>query len=102
MRKLRVVLVVAMLAVWMLISADCASRAVYVQKPPPAVKQEVKGPKPYANAVWVSGYWAWKGGKYVWVTGKWTRPQAGKTYVPGHWKKTARGHVWVKGHWKRR
>ena len=102
MKKLRLLLLLVLLAYWLLISANCASHAVFVQKPPAAVKQEAPGQKPYTNAVWVGGHWIWKGGKYVWAAGYWAKPQPGKTYVPGHWQKTSRGHVWVKGHWRKR
>jgi len=101
MKKLKSLLLLVLLAAFVLVLADCASRTAYVQKPPPAVKKEVRGPKPYTNAVWIGGNWKWQGGQYVWVSGYWTKPVAGKKWVPGHWKKTARGHVWVKGHWRR-
>ena len=73
---------------------------VYVQKAPPKLKVETRPNKPNAKAVWVSGYWQWRGGKYVWTSGHWDRNPRGSAWIPGHWDKRPRGWVWVPGHWK--
>lgn len=78
----------------------CASRAVYVRTAPPAKRVEVRSARPFANAVWIAGYWRWNGNKYVWAKGKWAKPKKGKKWIPGHWKSSRRGYFWVPGHWK--
>ena len=81
---------------------SCAARTVYLKSPPPAVKVEVKPAKPFPNALWNAGHWAWKGGKYIWISGHWVKQRPGYVWVPGHWINRPRGWVWVAGQWKRR
>jgi hypothetical protein len=73
---------------------------VYVQKAPPKLKVETRPKRPNAKAVWVSGYWQWRGGKYVWIPGHWDRNPRSSAWIPGHWDKRSRGWIWVPGHWK--
>ena len=101
MKVVKLLFLPAIVGLFLVLSMGCASRTVYVQKAPPVVKVEKPGPKPYTNAMWVSGHWTWKNGRYVWVSGHWTKTVKGKTWVAGRWKKTARGYVWVKGYWRR-
>ena len=72
---------------------------VVVRQPPPK-KVEVKPAKPYPNAVWVQGHWAYRGGTYVWVPGHWKKARPGRTWVAGHWARRRGGWVWVKGYWR--
>jgi hypothetical protein len=81
---------------------SCAARPVYIKNPPPVVKVDKKPAKPFPNALWIDGHWAWKRGKYVWISGHWVKPRPGYVWVPGHWVNQPRGWVWVAGHWKRR
>jgi len=82
-------------------SFDCTARTIYVVKRPPAVKVIVKPKRPFARAVWIPGYWAWRSKKFVWVSGFWTKPRPGHIWIPGHWVKKRQGWVWRAGHWKR-
>jgi hypothetical protein len=84
------------------LNADCAPRTVYVKTAPPQARIEHKTAAPYANAVWVSGHWAWRNGKYVWKGGRWVKPRSGYVWIPGHWVKKRRGWRWIEGHWKKR
>lgn len=79
---------------------NCASRVVYVRKAPPSRRVEVKSVKPYANAVWISGYWKWNGRKHIWVSGHWVKSKKGKVWVAGYWEKSRRGWHYIPGHWK--
>ncbi len=79
---------------------NCASRVVYVRKAPPPVRVEVRPVKPYANAVWVAGYWKWNGRNHVWTSGRWVKARRGRTFVKGHWQKKPRGWRYVPGHWR--
>lgn len=83
-------------------NADCAPRTVYVKTAPPVAKVELKSAAPYANAIWISGRWAWRSGKYVWLGGHWVKPRNGSVWIPGHWVKKRRGWKWIDGHWKKR
>jgi len=56
--------------------------------------------RPYANAIWIDGDWAWRGGRYVYVRGYWARPRAGRAWVRGGWYHTPRGYTWHRGHWR--
>ena len=55
---------------------------------------------PYAGAVWVSGDWVWRGGRYVYTQGYWTRPRGKRVWVSGSWIHNGRGYHWHRGHWR--
>jgi WXXGXW repeat (2 copies) len=59
---------------------------------PPAPYVEVRPVLPYAGAVWIGGYWGWRGGRHAWVPGYYERPRPGYAW---------RGHGWVNdgGRW---
>jgi len=81
--------------------SGCAARTVYVVRRPPVARVEVVPVRPYPRAVWISGHWRWKHGRYVWVGGYWKKARPGYVWVPGRWIKRPRGWVWRKGHWKK-
>lgn len=99
-RILKWVMMIGLFILLNLSLMNCASRVVYVRKAPPAARVEVRTAKPYAGAVWVPGYWRWKGRKYVWTSGRWVKARPGKTFIKGYWKKTPRGWRYVPGHWR--
>jgi hypothetical protein len=74
---------------------------VYVRFGPPHLRtvKVVKPLKPYPRAVWISGHWAFRSGRYIWVNGYWVKPRARHVYVPGHWEKSPRGWYFVAGRW---
>jgi len=101
----RILFVTLMFGMAVLLSVGEASSTVYVRIAPPAPRVvKVVAPKPYPNAVFVSGYWAWNSGagKYIWIDGHWVKPPRGKIWVEGQWVKKPRGYVWVPGHWRAR
>ena len=53
------------------------TQPVYVQAPPPPVINEVRTASPWANAVWIPGYWHWNGYNHMWVAGRWSAPRVG-------------------------
>jgi hypothetical protein len=61
-----------------------------VPYPPPAGFSEVVPPSP-GDALWVDGYWAWRGRAYVWQRGGWVRPPKGSRFAPWHVRYTADG-----------
>ncbi len=74
---------------------------VIVDMPPPAPYAEVVPAMPYPGAVWVGGYWGWRGGRHQWVPGYYERPRAGYRYEPNHWEnRGGRWHLRIGG-WMR-
>jgi WXXGXW repeat (2 copies) len=73
---------------------------VVVAAPPPAPIEEVRPPPPFAQAVWVPGYWQWSGVRYVWAAGRWSPRPAGYMWEPHRWERRDDGK-WVHrtGHW---
>jgi hypothetical protein len=69
-----------------------AEPAVVVDVPPPSPYVEVQPAMPYPGAVWVDGYWGWRGGRHHWVPGYYERPRAGYRYEPNRWE--SRGGRW--------
>jgi len=61
-------------------------RAQYlpVPYPPPAAFAEVIPKAPNADAVWIDGHWAWRGGTFIWERGGWVDPPAGARFA--HWR----------------
>jgi len=55
---------------------------VEVPYPPPAALAEVVPRFEDDRAVWLDGYWAWRGRKYVWLRGGWVLPAPGARYAP--------------------
>ena len=68
---------------------------VVVDVAPPAPYVEVVPLIPFAGAVWIGGYWGWRGGRHAWVGGRWEQPRPGYGWRP---------HAWVQqgGHWHQR
>lgn len=59
--------------------------SVRVAPPPP--RQEYPGYAPYADYLWVSGYWGWGGARYEWIPGRWEAPRHGHIWVPHRWER---------------
>jgi hypothetical protein len=74
--------------------------ATVVTMRPPEPRIEIYGPAPHPGAVWVGGYWSYRGGEWVWIPGYWTRaPRPNLVWIPGTWEARSRGWVWMPGHW---
>ena len=74
---------------------------VDVEVAPPEPIVEVRPALPFANAVWLPGYWHWYGGRHVWVGGRWSAPRPGYSWEAAHWQGYGRYHRFVPGHWRR-
>jgi len=99
-RRIAAVGLFALIGIITLLSG-CAPAVIAVRPPEPRV--EVYGTPPYADAVWVPGYWAHRRGHWDWVPGHWASPPRPRSvWVPGHWEERRRGWVWVPGHWQHR
>lgn len=70
---------------------------VVVAPPPPRV--EYVGPPPFIGAIWLDGFWTWRGNRHDWVPGRWEAPRSGNNWVPHRWDRD--GNQWRErgGHW---
>jgi hypothetical protein len=79
-------------------------RVVVVDGPPRApapLAETIPEPRPAANAVWLPGYWDYRGPNYVWVGGHWEIPPPLSTqYVSPHWENRSGTFVFVRGYWR--
>jgi hypothetical protein len=55
-----------------------------VPYPPPSALVEIVPEQPHAEAVWVDGYWVWRGRYYVWERGGWVRPPNKASVAKSH------------------
>jgi hypothetical protein len=80
---------------------------VTVPHPPPAARSEMIPAQPDERAVWVDGYWMWKGSDYHWNAGRWVVPGPGMTYAPAALLRLRNGELvfyapkWIRGSEKR-
>jgi hypothetical protein len=71
-------LLIACFTTILILSSGCVTEKVATYKnppPPPPPKPEFLTPQANPRAIWVKGYWAWKGSRrgYVWVPGHWEK-----------------------------
>ena len=69
---------------------------------PPAPYYETVPPPPFVGAVWIDGYWGWRGGRHVWIGGRYEQGRPGYGWQPHRWvQHDGRWHL-EEGHWARR
>jgi hypothetical protein len=83
---------------------DSAAQPVNAYKPvpypPPAAFAEVVPRPPNDEAVWVDGYWVWRGRYYGWQRGGWVNPPPGARYARWQTSITDEGVVYfAEGRW---
>ena len=78
----------------------------YVVAPsaPPPMYQEAIPVRPFADALWIAGFWGWMGGRYVWNAGRWDHPRQGHQWEPHRWVPHGNGQwrncwVWARPCW---
>lgn len=79
-----------------------AGPVAIVSTPPPAPLFETVPARPYDDAVWIPGYWAWSDIKsdFIWVCGVWRRPPPEHIWIPGSWVQLqGGGFAWQGGLW---
>lgn len=75
---------------------------VVVDSAPPAPYVEIVPAIPFVGAVWIGGYWGWRGGRHDWVGGRWEQPRNGYGWRPHAWvQQGSRWHL-QGGGWVRR
>jgi hypothetical protein len=69
---------------------------------PPPVYQEVIPVRPFADALWIAGFWGWVGGRYIWNGGHWDHHREGHEWEPHRW--VPHGNEWHMegGRWRQR
>jgi hypothetical protein len=86
------------LSIFAVLFTSCAPTAVSVR---PAAVVKIRPLAPSPRHVWVTGGYAYRGGRYVYTDGYWATPRNGYSrYVEGHWKYGRRGYVWMPGYWR--
>jgi hypothetical protein len=96
-RLRRVLLVVALLAVPALSTADVI---VSVAIAPPPLPVYVQPLAPGPGYIWTPGYWAYGPYGYYWVPGTWVlAPFAGALWTPGYWGWSNGLYLWNAGYW---
>ncbi|MEF7614573.1 hypothetical protein V4F39_11695 [Aquincola sp. MAHUQ-54] len=68
---------------------------------PPPVRIEAVGVAPFPGAIWINGYWGWRGGGHYWVPGRWDRPRPGYHWSPHRWDRRGPGWRERPGRWDR-
>lgn len=73
---------------------------VVVAPPPP--RHEVVYARPSPHHIWISGYWAWRGGRHVWVAGHYETPPRGyRTWSEPRWERRGGSYLFIEGRWGR-
>ena len=79
-------------------------RVVVVSQPPRApapIAETIPEPRPADNAVWIPGFWDYRGTSYVWTGGHWEiPPPLAQQYVAAHWENRGGTFVFVRGYWR--
>jgi len=66
---------------------------------PPPMLVQAPPPSPFADAVWIGGYWAWQG-RWVWSAGYWAPPpRPGYFWVEPYYEHRGSAVVFVNGFW---
>jgi len=78
----------------------CASPPLLVHVAPPAVRGEVRPPRPGPGYLWEPGRWEWREGRHVWAAGHWIQGKPGRMWVPGHWRRLGDAWTWEPGRWE--
>lgn len=68
---------------------------------PPVAQGEVIGVAPGPGYFWISGWWAWLGGRYVWQPGRWEAHRPGYRWMPHEWQHGPGGWQARPGYWHR-
>lgn len=74
---------------------------IVATKKPPSEKVQNIPPKPFEDAIWITGYWIWipETKEYNWICGVWRRPPPDHIWIDGSWIKFNGGWVWQQGFW---
>jgi hypothetical protein len=66
---------------------------------PPPMLVEAPPPMPFVSAVWVGGYWVWRG-NWVWASGHWMGPpEPSYMWVHPYYEHRGGAVIFIDGHW---
>lgn len=69
---------------------------------PPAPYVETLSDAPFADGVWIGGYWGWEGGRHQWIAGHWEHGRPGYEWRAHRWEQhDGRWHL-HQGGWHQR
>jgi hypothetical protein len=71
----------------------------FLPEPPAPLETAPAVPAPDPNAVYVSGYWVYSGGRYAWRAGYWAPHRVGRIWVSPRYVWTPSGYIFVDGYW---
>jgi hypothetical protein len=74
---------------------------VYAEQAPPEAIVEVRPAMPFAQAVWIPGYWHWHGRSHQWVGGHWSAPRVGYRWETARWERDGGRYRYYPGGWRR-
>lgn len=73
---------------------------IAVEFAPPPMLVQMPPPQPFADAVWIGGYWGWQG-RWVWCSGRWApAPQPGYVWTHPYYENRDGVVVYVAGFWR--
>lgn len=66
---------------------------------PPPMLVELPPPQPFAEAIWIGGYWVWDG-DWIWAAGRWAPPpRPGYYWIHPYYEHRDTVVVFITGHW---
>lgn len=72
---------------------------VMIDWAPPPMLVEAPPPQPFVDAVWIGGYWVWRG-DWVWARGRWAPlPRPGCYWVHPYYEHRGNAVIFVDGFW---
>lgn len=72
--------------------------AIVATEPPPPPQREMILERPSPVAVWIPGYWSWRGNRHVWIGGHWEQPPRERAvWVAPRWEQRGNGYVLIQG-----
>jgi hypothetical protein len=75
--------------------------AIVATEPPPPPQREMILERPSPVAVWIPGYWSWRGNRHVWIGGHWEQPPRERAvWVAPRWEQRGNGYVLIQGFWR--
>ena len=79
-----------------------APRAIVSTPPPPLRIDPPKPSSPGGPAIYRSGHYQFRNGRYLWIPSAWVNPpRSGLTWIPGFYQQTPEGGMFINGHWRK-
>jgi hypothetical protein len=79
--------------------AEVKALAMNLPEPPAPKEEAATAPEGNPNAMWVPGFWEYKGGKFEWQPGYWPAASDRMIWQQGQYVAAEGGYAFVPGHW---